>query len=1167
MKFKLLLQFLALGVALSLTVAGAQAASITGRVFNDLNGNGSRDTVSEYGVPSWTLQLVRVAPPGPIVFATTDANGSYTFGSLPAGTYTLSAVNPSPWLQTSPSGAGTFSITLNSGSTVTGKDFACKLPVHVPQIQWQRSLGGYRTELPVDTQQTADGGYVVGGSSQSPPNFGGYDYFVARLDAVGNQIWARNYGDAGDQWLDALKPTSDGGFVLIGRTGYIVRLNADGDVLWDVYVSGATWGGIGTADGGVLACGTSGVDAYVVRLDSQGNKLWDRFYGGTGYDGLYYPVQNPDGGFTISGESSSGISGDKTTPNFGDVDYWLVKIDSAGNKVWDASFGGDRDEQCQGGLGARSDGSVVMCGFSASGASGNKSAASFGSWDAYLVCVDPNGNKVWDKAFGGSAFESLRDLQVTEDDGIVFVGSTGSGMSGNKVSPSFGGDDGWLVRADAAGNKMWDLAFGGSRGDGVQGVTLTEDGGLILTGTTTSNDGNVTAPLHGGGDIWVLKLSSLSCTANPLTLVAAAADCAQQKITVYFSDPVNPAQALQAANYTLSGGAASVQAVSFGASTLEVVLDVPGLAPGVTYTLSVQNLTDDCGNALAPNAQLTVACPGLIRGKVFIDADGDCVADGAEFPVAKYVVELSPGPRYALADRDGEYEFSVAAGDYTLRTVPSQSLILTQACPAAPNTHMVTVANGQIATGNNYGLMGPPEKDCPDLFIDLSAFYPGPKLVHVVGPSTPCCGTNFTYEIYYENQGNAPVNNASIQLHLPPQCSYVASTAIPSLQQPCDCQPPNTPCQGIVTGNCVQWDVGAIPVNGNGIIRVEVHLECSSETPCQENGTGGPPMLNAMAHIFPKSGDCQPANNHSHHQVKPCCSFDPNDKQVFPKGCGPTGLIPRDQPLTYLVRFQNIGSGPAHVVVVQDVLDEDLDLSTLQFLGSSHPNAVQIIGRELRWIFPNIELPPAALNETASQGYVKYRVHPRADAPIGTVITNSAAIHFDANEPIVTITTTNTITDDPLPKAAFTVMPRPGTAGHTNDFDYTGGTGGATFRWQFGPGAIPETSTETSPRGVIFPTPGPRLVSLEVSVGDCLAEPALRMLTVGRPQLVIARTAGGVTLSWPGDGYRVEETDDLTAPIQWGPVASPVPSAVGGWYLLELPEPGNARFYRLEQAP
>jgi uncharacterized repeat protein (TIGR01451 family) len=144
------------------------------------------------------------------------------------------------------------------------------------------------------------------------------------------------------------------------------------------------------------------------------------------------------------------------------------------------------------------------------------------------------------------------------------------------------------------------------------------------------------------------------------------------------------------------------------------------------------------------------------------------------------------------------------------------------------------------------------------------------------------------------------------------------------------------------------------------------------------------------------------------------CACDPNDKHVEPLGCGAAGYVPQAQPLTYRVRFQNIGQTPAHNVVIQDVLDADLMPESFRVVSTSHPlTRVELVqDGEAIWTFEGIELPSSSFDEPGSQGDIIYTVVPRAPLAAGTAITNLAAIYFDDNEPVITNTTRNTIAVD-----------------------------------------------------------------------------------------------------------------------------------------------------------
>ena len=182
---------------------------------------------------------------------------------------------------------------------------------------------------------------------------------------------------------------------------------------------------------------------------------------------------------------------------------------------------------------------------------------------------------------------------------------------------------------------------------------------------------------------------------------------------------------------------------------------------------------------------------------------------------------------------------------------------------------------------------------------------------------------------------------------------------------------------------------------------------------------GTTPLLISKASLLPN--DFNTSNNQTTHSVAVSCSYDPNDLQVSPKGCGFDGFVATDTTFTYLILFQNLGSGPAHRVIVRDPLDPSLDLSTLKLLSTSHAYGFAVNGRELVWTFEGIELPAAATDEAASHGFVRFQVRTRAGPTAWTSIYNTARIYFDLNPAVYTATTLNTLTEDPVPVASFSV--------------------------------------------------------------------------------------------------------------------------------------------------
>ena len=166
-------------------------------------------------------------------------------------------------------------------------------------------------------------------------------------------------------------------------------------------------------------------------------------------------------------------------------------------------------------------------------------------------------------------------------------------------------------------------------------------------------------------------------------------------------------------------------------------------------------------------------------------------------------------------------------------------------------------------------------------------------------------------------------------------------------------------------------------------------------------------------------------------------SFDPNDKQGFPRGVAAEHYVPKDQELTYLIRFQNTGTDTAFNIIVLDTLSEMLDPLSFRAGASSHPYSVRLVDdRVVQFLFQNILLPDSNINEAASHGFVQFNIRPKTDLPNNTQIENEAAIYFDFNEPVITNRTRHTLGEKYLdisnvvfqPGLELDVYPNPATS-------------------------------------------------------------------------------------------------------------------------------------------
>jgi hypothetical protein len=151
-------------------------------------------------------------------------------------------------------------------------------------------------------------------------------------------------------------------------------------------------------------------------------KEWDVQFGGSKKDELSALQQTTDGGYISGGNSLSGISGDKTQVSQGKSDYWIVKTDATGAKEWDSRFGGSENDYLLS-LQQTSDGGYILGGTSESGISGDKTQASQGLSDYWIVKTDANGVKQWDARFGGSNLDFCNSVRQTTDGGYIVGGS------------------------------------------------------------------------------------------------------------------------------------------------------------------------------------------------------------------------------------------------------------------------------------------------------------------------------------------------------------------------------------------------------------------------------------------------------------------------------------------------------------------------------------------------------------------------------------------------------------------------------------------------------------------------------------------------------------------------------------------------------------------------
>jgi len=314
-------------------------------------------------------------------------------------------------------------------------------PATGPSPYFCKAIGGKNDDEGKSLIQTSDGGYAITGFTSSF-GAGKDDVYVVKLDANGNLQWTKTIGEKERDRGNSLIQTSDGGYAIAGLT--------------QSFRAGET-------------------DVYVVKLDANGNLQWTKTIGGLGYDGGASLIQTSDGGYAITGVTSSFGAGE------GDV--YVVKLDANGNLQWTKTIGGP-GEEAGFSLIQTSDGGYAVA--------GSTTSFGVGGADVYVVKLDANGNLQWTKTIGGPGDELGISLIQTSDGGYAIAGST--------TSFGVGEADVYFVKLDANGNLQRTKTIGAKNENPIRSsIIQTSDGSYVIAGTTRSFG-------SGGMDVYVVKL-------------------------------------------------------------------------------------------------------------------------------------------------------------------------------------------------------------------------------------------------------------------------------------------------------------------------------------------------------------------------------------------------------------------------------------------------------------------------------------------------------------------------------------------------------------------------------------------------------------------------------------------------------------------------------------
>jgi hypothetical protein len=358
-----------------------------------------------------------------------------------------------------------------------------------PYTIWSKTYGGSgRDDIAQSVCETYDSGYVIAGYTNSNDgdvhnNHGGYDFWILKLNAEGDTIWTRCFGGSDDDEAFDVTQTKDSAYIIIGQTSsndgdvhnnhggsdyWIIKLNNVGDTIWsktyggskfdvarsvcETYDSGYVIAGYTNSNDGDVHNNHGGYDFWILKLNAEGDTIWTRCFGGSGNDKAYSIDQTLDSGYVVAGFSSSN-NGD-VHGNHGESDYWIVKLNKVGDTLWTRCFGGSYDDKATS-IQQTMDTGYIIAGYSSSSDGDiNDDCGSDGFYFYFIIKLNSSGQIIWEKCFrSGPGYFKAHSIQQTNDKGFIVTGIGEIAMADYIT---------YILKIDSTGNIIWNNTYDNS---------------------------------------------------------------------------------------------------------------------------------------------------------------------------------------------------------------------------------------------------------------------------------------------------------------------------------------------------------------------------------------------------------------------------------------------------------------------------------------------------------------------------------------------------------------------------------------------------------------------------------------------------------------------------------------------------------------------------------
>ena len=386
--------------------------------------------------------------------------------------------------------------TSNSDNKTTSSDEAPKNVVFSKTIlDPDAKLSKDYEESANDVIRTSGGDYVVVGTSLSwewPPPDNEGDILIVKLDGSGNILWNKKIHLRSFDTGTSVVEDNDGNYVLTGFTSsdnsnksdvFFGKVDPQGNVLLKKYIKITSKydGGYSiskTADGGFIIGGEAGhhhnEDFMILKVDKNGNKKWSKKFSDHEDNRAFDAIEASDGNFYLVGSK-------RIINKYEDIR--IIKTNSKGKKIWDKTYGGDKDDIGEGIIESENNTFVVVAGTFSYGKAG----------DVLLMKINSDGEVIWQNNYGGDKLDRLREYDGNSVSGRHLTKTPNGGFLVSGASSSYGGM--WVFKTDSSGSLLWN--YSNKDWGGAFSARQATDGSVIVAGPGASGD---------SGDLFVVKI-------------------------------------------------------------------------------------------------------------------------------------------------------------------------------------------------------------------------------------------------------------------------------------------------------------------------------------------------------------------------------------------------------------------------------------------------------------------------------------------------------------------------------------------------------------------------------------------------------------------------------------------------------------------------------------